>query len=243
MLMSRIAFAFAAGLMAMSGAAMAEDEVVLSASHAAKLPTEAEQAKAKADAAAKAEAAAKPASTQAQLLALQAAAQPAANIDRTAMDVAPKPAGYEVNGRTIHGGAGVSIGTGGYKSGYVYTLIPIGETGTLGLAYSQTDYGKNGGLLYGDSYGDPYDGYGYGYGRSAYGQGYGRGYGRGLRGGTSKSLAVSLDMTGDASEPEGCAPGFRDGSRYVEPVWVTNLNGGRTCQSDRDASDPARLRQ
>jgi len=232
MAMSRIAFACAFGLMAVTGVAMAEDEVVLAASHAAKLPTEAEQAKAKADAAAKAEAAAKPVSTQAQLLALQAAAQPAANIDRTAADVAPKPAGYEVNGRTIHGGAGVSIGTGGYKSGYVYTLIPVGENGTLGLAYSQTDYGKNGGLFYGDPYGGYGGGYGngYGYGRSAYGQGYGRG----MRGGSSKSVAVSLDMSGDASAPEGCAPGFRDGSRYVEPVWVTQMNGGRTCAVDTD---------
>ena len=212
MVMSRIVFALAVGLTAVSGVAMAEDEVVLSASHTAVLPTEAEQVKAKADAAAKAAAAAKPASPETQLLALQAAAQPAANIDRTAVEDAPKPAGYEVNGRTIHGGAGVSIGTGGYKSGYVYTLIPVGENGTLGLAYSQTDLGKNGGRYYGN-----YGGYG---------------YGRGNR--TSQSLAVSLDMSGDASQPEGCAPGFRDGDRFVEPVWVTRMNGGRTCTVDTD---------
>ncbi len=209
MVMSRLVLALTFGLMAVSGTAVAEDEVVLSASRAAKLPTEAEQAKAKADAAAKAEAAAKPASTQAQFQALQAAAKPVANIDRTAVVDAPKPAGYEVNGRTIHGGAGVSVGTGGYSSAYVYSLIPIGETGTLGIAYSQTDFGKTGGRYYG--------------------------YGRGLRGGKSQSIAVSLDMTGDDLDaPDTCAPGFRDGGRYIEPVWVTHMNGGRSCLVDTD---------
>jgi hypothetical protein len=114
---------------------------------------------------------------------------------------------------------GVSVGTGGYRSGYVSSLIPIGETGTLGVAVSQTDFGKHGG------------GYGYG-GYGGYGGGYG--YGWGPRGGTSQSLALSLDMRGGAKRsrsdtPEGCAPGFRDGERYVEPVWVTEMRGDKSC--------------
>ena len=133
-----------------------------------------------------------------------------------------KPQGYESNGRTIHGGGGVSIGTGGYRSGYVYTLIPVGEDGTLGLAYSQTDYGKNGAYGWGD-----YDGYGYG--------GYGRGYARGYagRGGTSRSASVMLDLSHDGAAPadDRCAPGFRDGDRTVEPLWVTKARG-HACKAD-----------
>jgi hypothetical protein len=116
---------------------------------------------------------------------------------------------------------GVSVGTGGYRSGYVSSLIPIGETGTLGVAVSKTDFGKHGGYGYG--------GYGSGYG---YGGGYG--YGWGPRGGSSQSLALSLDMRGGGKRaksdtPEGCAPGFRDGDRYVEPVWVTEMRGDKSC--------------
>lgn len=138
-----------------------------------------------------------------------------------------KPQGYESNGRTIHGGGGVSVGTGGYRSGYVYTLIPVGEDGTLGLAYSQTDYGKNGAYGWGD-YG--YDGYGYG--------GYGRGYGYGGRGGSSRSASVMLHL-GDgqgAASDDRCAPGFRDGDRTIEPLWVTKARG-HACKAD--ASDPS----
>ncbi|MGH1559460.1 hypothetical protein ACRAWD_20760 [Caulobacter segnis] len=28
------------------------------------------------------------------------------------------------------------------------------------------------------------------------------------------------------STPDGCAPGFRDGGRYVEPLWVEGLRDG-----------------
>jgi hypothetical protein len=138
-----------------------------------------------------------------------------------------KPQGYESNGRTIHGGGGVSVGTGGYRSGYVYTLIPVGEDSTLGLAYSQTDYGKNGAYGWGD-YG--YDGYGYG--------GYGRGYGYGGRGGSSRSASVMLHL-GDShgsDNDDRCAPGFRDGDRTIEPVWVTKARG-HACKAD--PSDPS----
>ncbi len=58
--------------------------------------------------------------------------------------------------RKIHGEVGMAIGTGGYRSAYITSVMPIGETGTLALSLGQT---KNG------------YGYGYGYG---YGHGYGR---------------------------------------------------------------------
>lgn len=44
--------------------------------------------------------------------------------------------------RKIHGEVGVSVGTGGYRSGYVVTQIPIGETGSATIALSKTDYGS-----------------------------------------------------------------------------------------------------
>ncbi|USQ96726.1 hypothetical protein [Caulobacter sp. RL271] len=122
--------------------------------------------------------------------------------------------------RKIHGSMGVSVGTGGYRSAYASALIPVGENTTVGVAVSQTDFGKRGGY-----YADPYYGGGY-YG--GYGYGYGPGYGR-TRGGSQQSVALSV-MAGAGgrgdSTPEGCAPGFRDGGRYVEPLWVEGLRDG-----------------
>ncbi|KRA66123.1 hypothetical protein ASD79_02235 [Caulobacter sp. Root655] len=240
MLASRFALAFAllAAPLALPGVALARDasdEVVATASRtAAKPPTEAEIAKAQADAKVQAEAAraAKPVSTQDQVAAWLADSPPIERVDNGPNGYAMRP-NVDVNGyplgpdgkRQIHGETGVSIGTGGYRSGYVSTLIPIGEASTLGIAVGQTDYGKHG------------RGYGYGYG-GGYGYdglgGYDGGYGWGPRGGTSQSLALSLDMRGGgrskSDTPEGCAPGFRDGDRYVEPPWVTQMRGdARTC--------------
>ncbi len=123
------------------------------------------------------------------------------------------------NGRSVHGSMGASIGTGGYRSAYMTALIPVGEDGTLGVAVSQTDFGKDG--VYS----------------------YGRGYGRRLAGGHSTSVAVSLDMTGDGlgkstsdDTASGCAPGFRDGDHYVEPVWVTKLHHDKACEDGETTS-------
>lgn len=124
------------------------------------------------------------------------------------------------NGRSIHGSMGASIGTGGYRSAYMTALIPVGEDGTLGVAVSQTDPGNNAV---------------YGYGRG--------GYGRWQRGGRSTSIAVSLDMSGSGSAtakddtPQGCAPGFRDGGHYVEPVWVTKLHNDKACEDGETTSE------
>ena len=128
--------------------------------------------------------------------------------------------------RKIHGSAGVTVGTGGYRSAYVSTLIPIGEASTLGLAYSQTDHGKNAVF-------HPYDGYGYGHDASGYDRGGWNGDSVGLgrpghwgRGGKQQSVAISLAVGGDRrGPPEGCAPAFRAGDRYVEPLWATQMRG------------------
>ncbi|MGZ3297502.1 MAG: hypothetical protein ACXU8O_00690 [Asticcacaulis sp.] len=203
-------------------------EEVVTASHAVKLPTAEEQARAKADTAAKSVSA--PVGTQEQIVAWLANAPPLARPGTDADTAARDDA--RTGPRQMHGEAGVSVGTGGYRSAYVTTRIPVGDKGVVGLAYSQTDFGRNGG------YG--YDGYGYGgyYGYDRYGSGYGRrGYGYGSRGGSAKSVALSLDMTGDStgkSEPDGCAPGFRDGDHYVEPVWVSRMHDGRDCEAGND---------
>ncbi len=225
MLTSRIAFAFMTTALAMASAdvamAAAGDEVVVSASPATRLPTEAELTKAKADAQAKADAA-KPANTQAQVLAWLAGTPTVDHGDQTNTSLVQPD--NDAGKRKIHGSMGASIGTGGYNSVYATALIPVGDTGTLGIAVSQTDYGNN----------QVYGGYGgYGYGR--HGNGYG-GYGNhARRGGTSTSVGLSFATDGsDALDtPDGCAPGFRDGGRYIEPLWVSRMQVDASCDGDR----------
>jgi len=61
--------------------------------------------------------------------------------------------------RKIHGEVGMAIGTGGYRSAYISSVMPLGENGTLALSIGQE---KNG-----------FRPYGYGF----YGPAYGRGTG------------------------------------------------------------------
>ncbi|MET3666807.1 hypothetical protein [Caulobacter sp. 1776] len=175
----------------------------------------------------------KPLTTQEQIAAFLAAT-PSPQYDDGPRGLLP--ADRDENGkRKIHGAMGVSVGTGGYRSAYASALIPVGETTTVGIAVSQTNFGKNGGYL-----ADPY-GYGPGY-YDGYGGYGGYGYGRGLRarGGEHQSVALSVMSGGPGrgdGTPEGCAPGFRDGGRYVEPLWVEGLrDGAHPCA----AAGPAR---
>lgn len=222
MVASRIVFALALAAGSLAASLAVADEVVVAASRPAPLPTAAEQAKAKADVQARAEQATRPLTTEEQVAAWTAHSPKISRGDQ-ASDDGLWPAADASRKRQVHGEASVTVGTGGYRSAYVSSLIPLGENGTLGIAVSQTDYGNN--ARYGYGYGDPY------YGYDDYG--YGRGWGR--RGGTSQSVALSLDMTGKnrngGSTPEGCAPGFRNGDRYIEPVWVTRMNGNRDCET------------
>lgn len=63
--------------------------------------------------------------------------------------------------RQIHGEVGVAVGTGGYRSGYINSVMPIGETGTLALTIGQE---KNGYRPYWGA-GRPYGAFDYGYGQ------------------------------------------------------------------------------
>ncbi|WP_031235728.1 hypothetical protein [Asticcacaulis sp. AC402] len=225
MLASRIALALSLMLavpcLAFAQSGTQNSDELVSANARARLPTQAELAAS----AGTETVTAKPITTDEQIIAWLNHAPRTAYEDRAN---ALWPDRDAEGKRKVHGGAGVSIGTGGYRSGYVYTLIPIGDDGTLGLSYSQTDYGKNAGWGY-----EGYDGYP-GYGDP--GQ-YGHGYGR--RGGTSQSFGLSLDLSGSSRDasgtPVGCAPGFRVGDRHTEPLWVQDLRGNRSCL---DASEP-----
>lgn len=48
--------------------------------------------------------------------------------------------------RRIHGEVSVGVGTGGYRSVYVRTEMPVGEDGRFGLAFEDTRYGRGGGF-------------------------------------------------------------------------------------------------
>lgn len=77
-----------------------------------------------------------------------ASAETAAQIEQWIADspaARPEPepeARLAAEARRIHGEVGVSVVTGGYRSGYVVTHIPIGETGGATIALSKTDYGS-----------------------------------------------------------------------------------------------------
>jgi len=198
------------------------DEAVSTAARKIDL-TQAEQA-AKLDAAKVALTPAPRALTTEEQIAAWLAASPPVRLD----DEAPGVTGHDVDApRKMHGSAGVTLGTGGYRSAYVSTLIPIGETSILGIAVSQTDFGKTAVF-------QPYEDYDYGgdyaAGRGWNGDSVNYGHpGRWSRGGKQQSVAISLAVGGeDKGPPEGCAPAFRADGRYVEPLWATEMRGVRS---------------
>ncbi len=108
--------------------------------------------------------------------------------------------------RQIHGSAGVSVGSNGYSSAYVSSLIPVGKDSTLGIAVAQSNWG-----------GTTVD-----HGKYR------------LPKGRSQSVAVSLQIgNGNGTVPDGC-PGFMDGGRYVEPVWWSRLHPDEPCVTETD---------
>lgn len=85
--------------------------------------------------------------------------------------------GMVLDDRKVHGEVSLGIGTGGYRSVYARTDLPVGETGRLSIAIAQS---KND----------------YGYDRPHYGQAYG---GRPFGGfaGESRSFGAALSFGGD----------------------------------------------
>lgn len=76
-------------------------------------------------------------STQQQIDDFLAPPAPAEDLD-TALDDGP---------RRIHGTVELSVGTGGYRSGRVDAVVPIGERSSLALSYGQTR--SDSGYVYG----------------------------------------------------------------------------------------------
>ncbi len=109
--------------------------------------------------------------------------------------------------RKMHGEVSVGVGAGGYRSFSVLSVIPIGETGTLAIAVSQS---RNSPYA---SYGE-YGGYGY--------DGYGRGYGEGER----QSIGLQFSSQGDAPR---CSKRMDRG-----PAWhrLDDAPGERACTND-----------
>jgi hypothetical protein len=117
------------------------------------------------------------------------------------------PLGVTTSDRKVHGSVGVTVGSGGYRSAYVTSVMPVGETGTLALAVSQTKYGKSGG--------------------PGWGPGYGYGYGPGTRSTIGMSLAL-----GEAAQ-DGC----RGRARGYEPYGMEGppgLDHARCRERDAD---------
>jgi len=168
------------------------DEMVVATPHPAAVPTVPATTKSGADS--------KPLTTDEQIKAWVADA-PRLNREPLAgqADGAPAP-------RQVHGSAGVAVGSNGYSSAYVSSLIPVGKDSTLGIAVAQSNWG-----------GTAVD-----HGRYR------------LPKGRSQSVAVSLQVgNGNDQVPEGC-PGFMDGGRYVEPVWWSRLHPDQTCTTETD---------
>ncbi|MGH1559461.1 hypothetical protein ACRAWD_20765 [Caulobacter segnis] len=140
--------------------ATADDEVIATAQ--AKPSAEALNAKAPPPPAATT--AAPPLTTQQQIDSFIYSSPPMDQDHRGLLPAALSDERDEDGKRKIHGSMGVSVGTGGYRSAYASALIPVGETTTVGIAVSQTDFGKRGGFYADPYYGGGYYG-GYGYGR------------------------------------------------------------------------------
>ena len=121
--------------------------------------------------------------------------------------------------RKVHGEVGVAVGSGGYRSGYVVSVMPVGKTGTLSLAVSDTQYGKNGGF-----YGGP----GYGYG------GYGYGGPRGFSpfGGERRSVGMSLAL-GEAAN-QGCKARARGFQPYDDLEGQPGFEHAQCRERDAD---------
>jgi hypothetical protein len=76
---------------------------------------------------------------------------PPVNLD----DGTPDGVTAQEDPRRIHGEVGASLGTGGYRSAYVMSTIPLGKTATLGIAVSETRFGRHGGSGWGGGF-SPY---------------------------------------------------------------------------------------
>jgi hypothetical protein len=151
--------------------------------------------------------------------------------------VIPSQDEYE---RQIHGEVSVAVGTGGYRSAYVRSDIPVGKNGTVSIALSETKNGRGyGGYDYG------YGGYGYG-GYGGYGPYDGMGYGG--YGGDSRSVGIGLTLPGGAAATSTLGPDGREyaagcgrrgvGERRIAGINELVVEPGRGRCAERWMGDP-----
>jgi hypothetical protein len=108
--------------------------------------------------------------------------------------------------RQAHGFVDLSVGSGGYRSAYVQSDLPVGKTGTLSIGIGETHFkGRVGG----------YGGYG--------------GYGGRFAPGDRQSLALGLSLGGDAAPDARC---LRAGEERPDLRSDPRFDGGRPrpCQ-------------
>jgi len=98
--------------------------------------------------------------------------------------------------RGIHGEVSVSVGTGGYRSGYLALDVPIGERGNLALSYGQTDHGDSG--------------YGYGYGYPDQ---------------DHAPMTFDAWSDSGSRDLTSCSPGFRDGAGASATARLDRMRG------------------
>lgn len=99
--------------------------------------------------------------------------------------------------RKVHGFVDVTVGSGGYRSAFVQSDLPVGKTGTLSIAVGESRFNGRSGA------------YGGGYG------GYGGAYGGRFGSGDRQTLGLGLRLGGDGpSDPQDlrCRQGGDEGS-------------------------------
>ena len=125
--------------------------------------------------------------------------------------------------RQAHGFVDLAVGTGGYRSAYVQSDLPVGKTGTLSIGVGETRFnGRVGG------YGGPYGGYG------------GGPYGGRFAPGDHQTLALGLSLGGDAA-PDPRDPRCRQsGEERYDARQDPRIEGGRplSCQTAAERGSP-----
>jgi hypothetical protein len=101
--------------------------------------------------------------------------------------------------RKAHGFVDLAVGTGGYRSAYVESDLPVGKTGTLSIGVGETRFNGRSGVGYG-------------------------GYGGRFGAGDHQTLALGLSLGGDAVPDPRCRQSAEDRS---DPRQDPRFEGGR----------------
>ena len=115
--------------------------------------------------------------------------------------------------RKPHGEVSVSVGTGGYRSVYARTEMPVGDSARIALAFEDTRFGRNGRGYYGGPYGNPYGGL----------------YGGGLYGGGGYSFGASMAL--GVTDRQRCD---LEGMSQVRPLDTMGGPNGRCVRPRAD---------